>query len=119
MRMPIQYALTYPEKLSGLTSELDLTKAGNLEFTEPDPKRFRCLKLAYDALEIGGTAPAVLNAANEVAVELFLAGRVAFTDIPVLAGRVVEARPPLRAGSLEVILEEDRAARKIAYGLAG
>lgn len=82
MRLPIQYALTFPERLPSRVAPLDLVGAGTLTFEEPDPVRFPCLRLAREAGEAGGTAPAVLNAANEVAVEAFLAGEILFPDIP-------------------------------------
>jgi 1-deoxy-D-xylulose-5-phosphate reductoisomerase len=86
MCLPIQYALTWPERLPSGVPALDLVRAGSLTFEAPDLDRFPCLRLARDAAEEGGTAPAVLNAANEVAVEAFLAGRIGFPDIP----RIIE-----------------------------
>ena len=82
MRIPIQLALTYPERSSNLLPKLDFPKVGNLTFKEPDFKTFRCLQFAYDALNQGGVMPTVLNAANEVAVEAFLKGKIGFLDIP-------------------------------------
>jgi 1-deoxy-D-xylulose-5-phosphate reductoisomerase len=81
MRLPIQYAFSYPDRWDGALPSLDLAQLGTLEFSQPDLERFRCLSLAYQALEAGGGAPIVLNAANEVAVEAFLAGRLAFPGI--------------------------------------
>jgi 1-deoxy-D-xylulose-5-phosphate reductoisomerase len=81
MRLPIQYAFSYPDRWDGALPSLDLARLGTLEFSQPDLERFRCLSLAYQALEAGGGAPIVLNAANEVAVEAFLAGRLAFPGI--------------------------------------
>jgi 1-deoxy-D-xylulose-5-phosphate reductoisomerase len=81
MRHPIQYALTWPERLPGRPERLDLTSLPALEFHAPDPKRFPCPGLAYRALKMGPLAPAVLNGANEVAVEEFLAGKIGFMDI--------------------------------------
>ena len=86
MCLPIQYALTYPERLPSTVPALDLVRAGALTFESPDLERFPCLRLAREAGEEGGTAPAVLNAANEVAVEAFLQGRIGFPDIP----RIIE-----------------------------
>ncbi len=95
MRTPIAYGLGYPARLESGVSSLDLVKIGRLDFTAPDFARFPCLRLAYDALKAGGTAPAILNAANEIAVEAFLADRIGFMDIPaliesVLTGSVIE-----------------------------
>ena len=82
MKVPIQYALTYPERYGNDFPKIDFLQTGNLEFGKPDFQTFRCLKLAFDSIENGGTYPTVLNAANEVAVDLFLNGRIGFTDIP-------------------------------------
>lgn len=84
MRMPIQFALAWPERLRNAYGRMSLTTLGTLTFEEPDHERFPSLRLAYQALERGGTAPAVLNAANEVAVARFLAGEIPFTGIPIL-----------------------------------
>jgi 1-deoxy-D-xylulose-5-phosphate reductoisomerase len=86
MRLPIQYAFSYPERWPGALATLDVSRLGALEFSPPDRERFPCLQLAYDALEHGGAWPIALNAANEVAVEAFLAGRLPFVGIP----RVIE-----------------------------
>jgi 1-deoxy-D-xylulose-5-phosphate reductoisomerase len=91
MRLPIQYALSYPERWSSPAPPLDLTTVGPLEFCEPDVQRFRCLDLAYAALTHGGAWPVALNAANEVAVEAFLAGRIRFPGIAVVIERTLEA----------------------------
>ncbi len=95
MRTPIAYGLGYPARLESGVSSLDLVKIGRLDFTAPDFERFPCLRLAYDALKAGGTAPAILNAANEIAVEAFLAEQIGFMDIAlmiesVLTGSVIE-----------------------------
>ncbi len=87
MTIPIQLALTYPERMESDAGEVDFVKLGTLSFFEPDTEKFRCLQLAYDALAIGGTMPCVLNGANEVAVDAFLKGNIGFLDIP----RVIEA----------------------------
>ncbi len=89
MQLPIQYAFSYPERWDGSLRPLDVMRLGTLEFLPPDLERFRCLRLAYDALAEGGAAPIVLNAANEVAVEAFLGGRAKFTDIPVVIERAL------------------------------
>jgi 1-deoxy-D-xylulose-5-phosphate reductoisomerase len=86
MRLPIQYAFSYPERWETSVARLDLTGVGPLEFASPDLDRFPCLRLAYDALARGGAAPIVLNASNEVAVDAFLGDEIGFQDIP----RVIE-----------------------------
>jgi 1-deoxy-D-xylulose-5-phosphate reductoisomerase len=116
MQLPIQYAFSYPERWDGALPALDVVRLGTLEFEPPDTQRFRCLALAYDALAAGGAAPAVLNAANEVAVEAFLDGRARFVDIP----RVIESALAGAAGrlpaprSLPDIREADAWARAAA-----
>ena len=91
MKLPIQYAFSYPDRWDGALAPLDVVRMGTLEFHPPDLKRFACLQLAYDALAHGGAWPIVLNAANEVAVEAFLAGRIRFLDIPVVIERALSA----------------------------
>src|SRR5690606_9845690 len=90
MRTPIAHALAWPERISAGVAPLDLIAQGRLEFEAPDYDRFPCLRLATSAFESGGTAPAVLNAANEEAVAAFLAGRVRFTDIARIIELVLE-----------------------------
>ena len=114
MRGPIQYALTYPDRWESPLPGLDLVAGPSLEFAPPDPARFPCLRLAYTALGKGGTAPAALNAANEVAVEAFLARRTRFNEIPRVIGKVLEEHVPVLADSLEAILEADRWSRRAA-----
>jgi 1-deoxy-D-xylulose-5-phosphate reductoisomerase len=114
MKIPIQYALTYPERLPSDGYRLALEKVGKLEFAAPDRERFRCLELAYQALEAGGTATCVLNAADEIAVEAFLAGRLSFLGIPRVIEEVLNRTAAGRDGSLEEVLECDRAARAAA-----
>ncbi len=104
MRLPIQYALTYPERLPNpALPRLDWSKTGRLTFGLPDPARFPCLGLAVEAGRAGGTCPAVLCGADEVAVEMFLGGRIGFMAIPRLVGRVLAAHRPVREPSLEDI----------------
>ncbi|MDA8091671.1 MAG: 1-deoxy-D-xylulose-5-phosphate reductoisomerase [Nitrospiraceae bacterium] len=91
MKAPIAYALSYPERLKGVIPRLDLTRAGNLSFMSPDTETFPCLLYAYDAIREGGTAPAVLNAANEIAVEAFLSGAIGFNDIPVIIKNTMQS----------------------------
>ena len=111
MRIPIAYALSYPERLPLELPRLDLVAVSPLTFEEPDLEKFPSLRLAYHALKLGGAAPAVLNAANEVAVESFLAGKLRFDLIPVLVERVLSALPPRAISSLEDVLEADILAR--------
>ena len=112
MRTPIAYALAYPERIDAGVQPLDLCQIGTLNFERPDLDRFPCLRLAYEALARGGNAPAMLNAANEVAVDAFLAGRLVFTRIPDLIERVLEAGAWRDVHSLEDVLAADAAARE-------
>jgi 1-deoxy-D-xylulose-5-phosphate reductoisomerase len=114
MRTPIAYGLAYPERIDAGVNPLDLTVAGGLHFEKPDLVRFPCLGLAFDALAAGGVAPAVLNAANEVAVEAFLAGQVRFTDIAGIVRDVLESAPGGAADTLEAVLSADMLARETA-----
>ena len=112
MRHAIQYALTYPARMESDLPRLDLAGLARLEFHEPDLKRFPCLALAYSALRAGGTMPAVLNAANEVAVEAFLSNRIRFGEIPELIKGACEAHELQAAVSLEAVLAADEWARR-------
>lgn len=114
MRMAIQYALTYPERLEGNWERLDLTAQPPLTFEAPDTERFPSLALAYEAMRAGGTMPAVLNAANEVAVALFLSGKLPFDAIPRVVERVMGAHRPLPVVTVEDVLEADGWARSEA-----
>jgi 1-deoxy-D-xylulose-5-phosphate reductoisomerase len=114
MRMPIQYALTYPDKWEAAIPGLDFTQAVRLDFEPPDRGKFPCLSLAYRALEEGGTAPAALNAANEEAVAAFLDDRTTFNGIAETIAGVLDAEPPLRCEALDDVLAADRRAREIA-----
>jgi 1-deoxy-D-xylulose-5-phosphate reductoisomerase len=111
MRVPIAHALAYPRRMTSGARPLDLAAVGQLSFEKPDLERFPCLSLAYAALEEGGTAPAVLNAANEIAVEVFLSGRIAYTQIASVIQEVLEHVPATDARDLDAILEADRRAR--------
>ena len=91
MKLPIQYGMTYPARGPRVVEPLDLVKAGTLEFRAPDFRRFPCLALAQEAAKAGGGLPAVLSAADEVAVEAFLSGRILFTDIPRVVERTMAA----------------------------
>lgn len=115
MAIPISYILGYPERLPmEHLPTLDLAAAGRLDFFPPDLEKFPCLRLAYDALAAGGTAPAVLNAANELAVAAFLAGRIGFLDIPMVVEQVLSSQPVRPADDLETVLDADRRARAAA-----
>jgi 1-deoxy-D-xylulose-5-phosphate reductoisomerase len=111
MRLPIQMALAWPERLPAVVERLDLAQLGALSFRRVDAARFPCFALARAAGAAGGLAPAVLNAADEVAVELFHAGRISLGDLPGLVAAVLEAHPGGAAESLEAIEEADRWAR--------
>jgi len=118
MRLPIQYALTYPERLACPIKTLDLKEVGKLEFYPPDFNRFPCLALALAAGRKGGTMPTVLSAANEVAVGLFLNGRISFTDIPAIGEEVMRRhRKPSANPGLDEILAADAWARGQAQTL--
>jgi 1-deoxy-D-xylulose-5-phosphate reductoisomerase len=119
MRTPIAQALAYPERIASGVEPLDLFDMAALCFERPDFERFPCLGLAYQALKIGDSAPAVLNAANEVAVQRFLEGRIGFVDIPAIIERVMERMPVSRLESLGDVLAADAAARRTAAEIAG
>ena len=111
MRHPIQYALTWPARRENCTEPLSLSKIGSLCFEEPDLARFPCLQLAFDALAAGGTMPAVLNAANEIAVQAFLDQKIAFADIARINADVMAGHTAEPASSLDRVLAADRSAR--------
>lgn len=114
MRLPIQYALTYPQRLPGRWPKLNLFEISNLTFEEPDYKRFPSLPLAYEAGKAGGYAPCVLNAANEIVVEGFLQGRVGFLEMAKVIDQVLQEHQPGNPRTIEDILEMDRWAREVA-----
>lgn len=114
MRTPIAYALAYPDRVASGVAQLNLFDVRRLDFEPPDMQRFPCLGLAYDAIRRGGTAGAILNAANEVAVEAFLARRLAFTAIPRVIEAALDSVAVQDAMSLDVVLAADRAARTYA-----
>jgi len=122
MRTPIAHALAYPERIVSGVAQLDLTTMAALEFHAPDFQRFPCLALAFDALRAGGTAPALLNAANEVAVQAFLDRRIGFRDIDRVVRRVMDEEAHGAASSIEAVLAQDAQARlaagRIVDGLA-
>jgi 1-deoxy-D-xylulose-5-phosphate reductoisomerase len=114
MRTPIAYALAWPERIEAGVAPLDLFAIAKLDFLAPDFQRFPCLALAYQALRVGGTVPALLNAANEVAVAAFLERKIAFLDIPRLIEAVMGVVPRREVGALQDVLEADVAARHAA-----
>ena len=111
MRTPIAHALAYPERIASGVAQLDLTQIATLQFERPDFVRFPCLALAFDALKAGGTAPALLNAANEVAVQAFLDLRIGFRQIDRVIAHVMDALPHGAAHSIDAVMAQDAAAR--------
>jgi 1-deoxy-D-xylulose-5-phosphate reductoisomerase len=114
MRTPIAQALAWPDRIDAGVAPLDLARHGSLDFLPPDLARFPCLGLAYEALRAGGTGPATLNAANEVAVEAFLERKIGFPDIARICETTMRRVPPARRSSLPDVLEADREARAVA-----
>lgn len=114
MKHAIQYALTYPERKENCLPPLDFTRLSRLNFEEPDDERFPCLGLAYKALNTGGTMPAVLNAANEVAVQAFLDGRIKLSDISGIIEKVMASHITKSPGTIAAVLEADRWSRESA-----
>jgi 1-deoxy-D-xylulose-5-phosphate reductoisomerase len=112
MKAPIAYALSYPERISTGVKPLDLTQLSALTFSKPDLDRFPCLSLAYRSMSDGESMPAVMNAANEIAVEAFLEGRIGFVDIPELVEMAMNAHQPVSLGSISDVLEVDLWSRK-------
>jgi 1-deoxy-D-xylulose-5-phosphate reductoisomerase len=119
MRLPIQYACSYPERWEAPLPSLDIARAGRLEFSSPPLDRFPCLGLAYDALRAGGTLPVVLNAANEIAVELFVQGKLGFMAIPRVIKRTMDMHEVAAVSALEVVRRADSWARLQAQAAAG
>jgi 1-deoxy-D-xylulose-5-phosphate reductoisomerase len=117
MRTPIALGLGWPERIAAGVAPLDLFATGSLHFEAPDEQRFPCLRLAREVIRAGGCAPAVLNAANEVAVAAFLDRQLRFTDIPVVIERTLTELPMMAADGLTTILEADRTAREHASRL--
>jgi 1-deoxy-D-xylulose-5-phosphate reductoisomerase len=115
MRTPIAHALAYPERIECGVTPLDIFKVAQLDFEAPDFSKFPCLGLAYKALASGGSAPAILNAANEVAVEAFLKSRIPFTAIPSMIEQVMQVINPKDIFTLEDVLTADSLARETAY----
>lgn len=118
MRIPIAYALNYPIRRKNDFLKLDLISIGNLTFKEPDTETFECLQLAIDAIKSGGTFPAVLNAANEKTVELFLHGKIAFLDIPTFIYRTMECHNNIPSPTIQDILKVDYWAKEFVSKMA-
>jgi 1-deoxy-D-xylulose-5-phosphate reductoisomerase len=117
MRTPIAHALAYPERIDSGVAQLDITTIGTLQFEKPDFARFPCLALAFDALRAGGTAPALLNAANEVAVQAFLDTRIGFRDIDRVIARVMDENEHGAASSIDAVMAQDARARRAAQSI--
>jgi 1-deoxy-D-xylulose-5-phosphate reductoisomerase len=114
MRTPIAYGLAWPERIDAGVAPLSLTQLAALSFSEPELKRFPCLSLAFAAANTGGTAPTVLNAANEIAVAAFLDEGLPYLQIPAVVEAVLNTIPSVNADSLETILDVDMRARQVA-----
>ena len=112
MKIPIQYALLYPDRMDCPTKPLSLTDYGKLTFAQPDYETFDCLTACIKAIKLGGTMPAMVNAANEAAVALFLDRRIRFLDIGKIVSGVLDKFTPKPVTCLEDVLEADREARK-------
>jgi len=117
MRTPIAHAMAWPERMTSGVADLDLFETSQLNFERPDMERFPCLQLAYDAMNIGGTAPAILNAANEVAVQAFLDKKISFINIPNIIKRTLSKIKNVEAASLDVVLAADTSARDFAQSV--
>lgn len=113
MRLPIEYAITYPERGDMCCDRLSLADVGTLTFARPDKETFRCLQLCIDAINAGGLKPAAANGANEEAVALFLAGKIKFLDIAKFVEMAVKAQPDVKGYTLDDVFEADRAAREL------
>ncbi len=118
MRLPIQYALFYPERVPNKLVRLDLAAVGSLSFAAPDTSKFPCLRLAYEAGRSGRSYPVVLNAANEIAVALFLYGKIGFPDIPRLIEQTLESHEPVAISSLSDVQAADSWAREHTTAIA-
>lgn len=119
MRIPIAYALTYPDREVSGSQRLDLIKVAQLTFEEPDTDKFPCLKIAMDAAKAGGTYPVTMNGANEMLVSAFLEGRISYLDIPRIIDRIMQEHKVQYDLSLDVILEADKLARQAVLDIIG
>jgi 1-deoxy-D-xylulose-5-phosphate reductoisomerase len=118
MKLPIQYALTYPERLKNNFKRTNMPAIGSLSFLQPDLEKFECLKIAYEVLDAGGTAPCVMNAANEIAVDKFLTGKIKFSQIPEFITEALNKIENHTAPSLDVIYECDHRTREFVKQLS-
>jgi 1-deoxy-D-xylulose-5-phosphate reductoisomerase len=116
MKLPIQYALTFPKRMESKLTRTNMPGIGTLTFHEPDPNKFECLKLAFEALNAGGTAPCILNAANEVAVSKFLRNEIKFSHISLLINKALDRVEVQNSPGLETIIDCDRRTREMVYG---
>jgi len=117
MRTPIAHALDYPERIDSGVDAIDLARIGQLDFRKPDFLRFPCLQLAFDVLHTGGCAPAVLNAANEIAVQAFLDRRIGFSRIAGVIAETLQRVPSASVNTLDSLLAQDQVARAQALEL--
>jgi 1-deoxy-D-xylulose-5-phosphate reductoisomerase len=117
MTLPIQYALSYPERKNCYIKRLDLTEVAKLEFFKPDFKKFKCLQIAYKCAKIGGTMTAVMSAANEVAVRYFLDGKITFDMIPIIIEKVIKKHKVIKSKNISKYIEADLWARETAYSI--
>jgi 1-deoxy-D-xylulose-5-phosphate reductoisomerase len=117
MRTPIAYGLAWPDRINAGVAPLNLTQMANLQFSEPDFDRFPCLALAFEAAKAGGTAPAILNAANEVAVAAFLDQRLSYLQIASVVRETLSAIQSVPASSIDIVLGADAQARQVAVQL--
>jgi 1-deoxy-D-xylulose-5-phosphate reductoisomerase len=117
MKLPIIYALSYPERIETHLESLDFSKMNTLTFETPDLETFPCLALAYEALRIGGTMPTVLNAANEVLVHQYLEGEIGFYDIPKRIDRLMKLHQSIENPTIEDILKVDEQTRRDVLNL--
>ena len=118
MKLPIQYALTYPNRLTNNFKRVNLPQIGSFTFFSPDLEKFECLKLAYKVLNEGGTAPCVLNAANEIAVDKFLKGKIKFSSIPQLINEALDKIENHKSPDVETIFECDKKTRELVLSLS-
>ncbi|MDR3626876.1 MAG: 1-deoxy-D-xylulose-5-phosphate reductoisomerase [Ignavibacteriaceae bacterium] len=118
MKLPIQYALTYPDRQANQFPRLDFAEIGNLTFFRPDFEKFECLMLAYNALTIGGTAPCIMNAANEIAVHKFLNGEIRFSHIPHIISTAMEKIENHKSPDIDAIFECDKETREFVMALS-
>ena len=116
MKIPIQYAITFPDRIASDFTRLDFSKYNSLTFEEPDLVKFECLKIAFDVLKNGGTYPAVLNAANEVAVDMFINEKIGFLDIPAIINKSLDLHKNRNNFTLEDIIDVDKQTRDSIRG---